>query len=253
MIITFPFEDDPYYSSPQPLSYAQSSAAALTTPALAKKYFDLAKGVAGGVFPVGTNRFWHGGVHLVGTGPVRAIADGTIVAYRLDMDYTASALDAGFKQRKANDSGTEAPRVFSACFVLIRHECEKNNGVHGRYAGAHFYSLYANLLPARQLNNKVLLPPFLTTGESVLSVSALRGDEVQLIAVNGDGHRMAKVRVTDVNNGKTIEGWIEHMYLDQEQDQGPPIPLVVGAKCRLPTPINLMLSRTVAPSCEMHG
>jgi hypothetical protein len=103
------------------------------------------------------------------------------------------------------------------------------------------------------LNNKVLLPPFLTTGESVLSVSALRGDEVQLIAVNGDGHRMAKVRVTDVNNGKTIEGWIEHMYLDQEQDQGPPIPLVVGAKCRLPTPINLMLSRTVAPSCEMHG
>ncbi|GJH28272.1 hypothetical protein [Caballeronia novacaledonica] len=237
MIITFPFEDDPYYSAPQPVSYTQSNAAALTTPALAKKYFDLARGVAGGVFPVGTNRFWHGGVHLKGTKPIRAIADGTIVAYRLDTDYTSSALDAQVRQDTPSSATSAPSRVFSSSFVLIRHECEKHNGISGRYAGAHFYSLYANLMPAQHLHEKPLLPPFLTTGEALLPVSALRGDEVEILAVNGDGHRMTKVRVTDVNKEVKVEGWIEHLYLDLDEEQGPPVPLAAGQKHRLGYPV----------------
>ncbi|CAD6514345.1 hypothetical protein ACFQ3P_04475 [Paraburkholderia sabiae] len=239
MIITFPFEDDPYYSTPQPVSYTTSNSAASTTPALAKKYFDLARSVAGGVFPVGMNRFWHGGVHLKGTKPVRAVADGTIVAYRLDTDYTVSALDTlvNGSAPSSPQSKPKPPRQLSGSFVLIRHECEKNNGANtlnvNRYTGAHFYSLYANLMPAKQLHDKALLPPFVTTGESILPVSALRGDEVTVLAVNGDGHQMAKVRATDINTKSTIDGWIEYMFLDMD----PTVPPAVSAKVRLSYPI----------------
>jgi hypothetical protein len=242
MIITFPFEDDPYYSAPQPASYTRSGSAALTTPALVKKYLDLARSVAGGTFPVGVNRFWHGGVHLKGTKPIRAVAEGTIVAYRLNTDFTDSALDTLIRNStpraphpKAGSKPTP-PRQFSGSFVLIRHECERNNGANpvNRYTGAHFYSLYTNLMPARQLHDKALLPPFVTTGENMLPVSALRGDEVTVLAVNGDAHRMAKVRVTDVNGGNTVDGWVEHMYLDLD----PAKPLAVSAKVRLSYPVS---------------
>ncbi|MFM0198534.1 hypothetical protein PQR53_01485 [Paraburkholderia fungorum] len=240
MIITFPFEDDPYYSAAQPPSYTQSQGAALTTPALVRKYIDLAKHVAGGVFPVGMNRFWHGGVHLSGTRPIRAVADGTIVAYRLETDYRDSALAALVAAAEPRNSKPAAPRQFSGSFVLIRHECEKNNGATSinRYTGAHFYSLYANVMPAREMNEKRVLPPFVTTGESLMSVSALRGDEVTVLAVNGDGHRMTKVRVTDINNLNTVEGWIEQMYLDID----PAVPLAVAAKVRLGYPISWLFA-----------
>ncbi|MBZ5796128.1 M35 family metallopeptidase [Burkholderia contaminans] len=234
MIVTFPFEDDPYYSAPPPASYKTSNGAALTTPALSKKYFDLAKSVSGGVFPVGMNRFWHGGVHLKGTKPIRAVADGTIVAYRLDSDYTPSAFDAQVASGAA--SSRKPPREFSSSFVLIRHECEVNNGVTtvDRYTGAHFYSLYANLMPAKHLHDKPLLPPFLTTGERLLTVYALRGDEVTVVAVKDDAHRMVKVRVTDINSNKVVEGWVEHLYLDLD----PEVPLVESVKVRIGYPIS---------------
>ncbi|HEX7935538.1 MAG TPA: hypothetical protein VF573_21020 [Paraburkholderia sp.] len=151
MIVTFPFEDDPYYSPAPSASHAQSANAALSTPALARKYFDLERRVAGGVFPVGRNRFWHGGVHLTGSGPIRAVADGTIVAYRLDTDYRDSELDRRVRQAAPKDAPPRTPRRFCGSFVLIRHECEVHNGVAERYTGAHFYSLYANLLPQRHL------------------------------------------------------------------------------------------------------
>ena len=259
MIVTFPFEDDPYYSAPQPASYPQSASAALSTPALVRKYIDLAKHVAGGVFPVGRNRFWHGGVHLSGKKPVRAVADGTIVAFRLDRDYIDSELDRQIKAAapvKASASKAKpqpsSPRQFSSSFVLIRHECEVNRGggemqpVEGvsqgvsasipRYIGAHFYSLYANLLPQKQLQNKAVLPPFLTTTNTIVPVAALRGDEVTVSAVIDDGHHMVKIRITDINTRNSGEGWIERMYLDVE----PGAPLRPEQKIRLGYPISFM-------------
>lgn len=259
MIVTFPFEDDPYYSAPQPASYPQSASAALSTPALVRKYIDLAKHVAGGVFPVGRNRFWHGGVHLSGKKPVRAVADGTIVAFRLDRDYIDSELDRQIKATapvKASASKAKpqpsSPRQFSSSFVLIRHECEANRGggemqpVEGvspgvsasipRYIGAHFYSLYANLLPQKQLQNKAVLPPFLTTTNTIVPVAALRGDEVTVSAVIDDGHHMVKIRITDINTRNSGEGWIERMYLDVE----PGAPLRPEQKIRLGYPISFM-------------
>ncbi len=242
MIVTFPFEDDPYYSAPQPGSYAQSSNAALSVPALSRKYFDMERRVAGGVFPVGRNRFWHGGVHLTGTGPIRAVAGGTIVAYRLDTDYRDSELDRRVRETAprsatSKDAPPRAPRRFSGSFVLIRHECETHNGVNHRYTGAHFYSLYANLLPQKLLQAKPVLPPFLTVSGPV-KVSALRGDEVTVLAVINDNHRMVKIRATDINSGAAAEGWIERMHLDIE----PGAALTVSQKIRLGYPVSWLYS-----------
>jgi hypothetical protein len=211
MIITFPFENDPYYEPLASLparSYPQSIGANTHTPALVQKYINLYSGMSSGTFPVGANRFWHGGVHLSGTQPIRAIANGTIVAYRLDDDYYDSEL--------AKLATPPQTRQFSSCFVLIRHELEANNGINtlNRYKGAHFYSLYANLLPKKQLETKSLLPPFLSTGGDRLKVSVLRGDKAEVLALNSDGHKLIKLRLTDVNSAAAVEGWAELMNVD---------------------------------------
>ena len=51
----------------------------------------------GGHYPMGTNGLWHGGVHFDrGTdaafdqSSVRCIADGEVIAYRIDTQYPAS-------------------------------------------------------------------------------------------------------------------------------------------------------------------
>lgn len=226
MIITFPFEDDPYYSAaPVPRSYTSSAGASLATPAVVQKYINLAKSSAGGIFPVGENRYWHGGAHLPGTAPIRAVANGTIVAYRLDSDYFESAL-----AKKMASS----VRKLSGSFVLIRHEFEANNAYSrlNRYQHAHFYSLYANLMPKKDLEAKTVLPPFLTTTENVVDVQVLRGDLVTVMAINTDAHNMIKVKAKDINSGSEFEGWIEKMNLD-----APAVPITVGAKVPLSYPI----------------
>ncbi|KVR69136.1 hypothetical protein WK24_12725 [Burkholderia vietnamiensis] len=71
-----------------------------------------------GFYPIGTSGMWHGGVHF-GQGSaqmlnqgdgVRAIADGDVVAYRIDKKYPEQEYQGG--QRAAYSTG----------FVLIRHK-----------------------------------------------------------------------------------------------------------------------------------
>ncbi|GGC15166.1 hypothetical protein GCM10011572_40660 [Pseudoduganella buxea] len=65
-----------------------------------------------GSYPMGQNRFWHGGVHLNPDpfSPIRAIADGEVVAYRFD---ETDSTDAFFDK---------VP--YSRSFVLLKHEAE---------------------------------------------------------------------------------------------------------------------------------
>jgi hypothetical protein len=73
----------------------------------------------GGFYPLGSNGMYHGGIHFdAGTGGklkqgdgVRAIADGEVVAYRLDSTYPELTYPP-FPQRYA---------LYSTGFVLIRH------------------------------------------------------------------------------------------------------------------------------------
>lgn len=71
-----------------------------------------------GYYPLGANGLWHGGVHFdEATGlvkdltEVRCIADGEVVAYRIDEKYPTS------------DFGS-TPAVYSTGFVLVKHRLE---------------------------------------------------------------------------------------------------------------------------------
>jgi hypothetical protein len=74
----------------------------------------------GGYYPMGANGLWHGGVHLdTGTGTafdqssVRCIADGEVIAYRIDGQYPISEYTGDIPLIK------RAP--YSTGFVLVRH------------------------------------------------------------------------------------------------------------------------------------
>lgn len=76
---------------------------------------------------------WHGGVHIVGNGePIRAIADGVVVAYR-------------FAQSPETYEGLGQ---YDTSFVLIRHTTQT-----GEHTQVEFYSLYMHLA-----NRSALLP-----------------------------------------------------------------------------------------------
>jgi hypothetical protein len=69
--------------------------------------------ILSGSFPMGKNRFWHGGVHLHPSdrnAPIRAIADGELLAYRYDETDTT------------DDFFNKEP--YSRSFVLLKHETE---------------------------------------------------------------------------------------------------------------------------------
>lgn len=98
----------------------------------------------GGFYPMGSNGLWHGGIHLDDvTHPtlsagVRCIADGEVIAYRLDAQYPVSAY-------QSESRCTPAP--FSTSFVLVKHRLmppasEANTGTPPVLV---FYSLYMHL------------------------------------------------------------------------------------------------------------
>ncbi len=80
-----------------------------------------------GLYPITTGNRWHGGIHLtLGDEPIRAIADGVVVAYRMAPDTK------NYPQQGAYDTS----------FILIKHETES-----GENTRVIFYSLYMHLKP----------------------------------------------------------------------------------------------------------
>ncbi|MCS0581410.1 hypothetical protein NX784_07385 [Massilia pinisoli] len=89
--------------------------------------------ILSGSYPMGKNRFWHGGVHIHPsdrTAPIRAIADGEVVAYRYD---DTDSTDVYFDK---------VP--YSRSFVLLKHEAELGQTTLGT-SKLSFYSLYMHL------------------------------------------------------------------------------------------------------------
>lgn len=102
-----------------------------------------------GHYLLGSNKFWHGGIHIsdasapqcVLNEPVRCMADGEVVAYRLNQDYLESTFGDNEKKLKYSNS-----------FCLVRHEYKSapnpeegpNKGKQNKLT---FYSLYMHLLP----------------------------------------------------------------------------------------------------------
>ncbi|WP_242395903.1 M23 family metallopeptidase [Anaeromyxobacter oryzisoli] len=91
------------------------------------------KGV--GFFPVGASGMWHGGIHLQAPDdvtPIVAVADGTLVAYRLT-------------SRWKRDKIGNQEIVYSNNFALVRHEQAWADG-----AKTVWFSLYMHLRPLEE-------------------------------------------------------------------------------------------------------
>lgn len=116
-----------------------------------KQYYEALAKAHGGFYPMGTNGSWHGGIHFDGgTGDVldqssvRCIADGEVIAYRVD--ETAPVTEYFGEHMRV----VQAP--YSTGLVLIRHRLEipsqnsdqdENSPPVGELI---FYSLYMHLL-----------------------------------------------------------------------------------------------------------
>ena len=96
-----------------------------------------------GLYPVAFDRRWHTGLHLVPWNdrslPVRAIADGEVVAYRVCQHPIADT--AGNKNTNAG-------------FVLLKHTTET-----GENRTLTFYSLYMHLLDLNTMTHDGMQPP----------------------------------------------------------------------------------------------
>jgi len=76
-----------------------------------------------GFYPIGKNGQWHGGVHFDSStaasfdqSHVRCIADGEVIAYRIDQRYPKSLY--------ISSSGRNVTAPYSRCFVLVKHRLE---------------------------------------------------------------------------------------------------------------------------------
>ncbi|MGY3856348.1 N-acetylmuramidase domain-containing protein [Aeromonas intestinalis] len=105
----------------------------------------LINGEKSGHYLLGNHNKWHGGIHISDQSapwckdkyPVRAIADGKVVAFRMMEDYLTSEFQG------------ESLR-YSNCFCLVQHEyCEINAETKAKNEFT-FYSLYMHLLPWNQ-------------------------------------------------------------------------------------------------------
>jgi len=97
----------------------------------------------GGAYPIGHNGLWHGGIHFdEGTqaafeqSSVRCIADGEVVAYRIDQSYPRTHYGSGVHQQAA---------VFSTGFVLVRHRLQMPAVPGAASPALTLFSLYMHL------------------------------------------------------------------------------------------------------------
>lgn len=115
----------------------------------AEEIYKALEGEKSGHYLLGSNRFWHGGIHIsdasapqcVLNEPVRCMADGEVVAYRLNQDYLESTFGDNEKKLKYSNS-----------FCLVRHEYKsapnpEEGPNKGKQNKLNFYSLYMHLLP----------------------------------------------------------------------------------------------------------
>ncbi|MBD9516108.1 SH3 domain-containing protein [Pseudomonas sp. PDM22] len=105
----------------------------------------LSRAVAG-FYPLGRNGLWHGGVHfdsgtagVLDQSSVHCLADGEVVAYRIDSKYPTST------HRLVPLQTHEAP--YATGFVLVRHRLQAPSveGLQDAPPSLTFYSLYMHL------------------------------------------------------------------------------------------------------------
>ncbi|MHC8384670.1 glycoside hydrolase family 19 protein [Pseudomonas sp. LB3P14] len=117
----------------------------------AEEVYKALEGETSGHYLLGSNKFWHGGIHISDLSapqcvlhqPVRCMADGEVVAYRLNKDYLTSTFGEGVGAKFAK---------YTNSFCLVRHEYKsppnpEEGANKGKQNTLTFYSLYMHLLP----------------------------------------------------------------------------------------------------------
>lgn len=149
-----------------PAPTAASSEAELE--AFVQKYVDTSQGL----YPVSFKNRWHGGIHLKpGDAPIRAIADGEVIAYRV------AATPEAYKQQD-----------FDTSFVLLKHTTET-----GENTPVVFYSLYMHLANRRDLqrNQRIKqLPDWLQKATPSRQAQAGNGQKVWRKDILGFGGQL---------------------------------------------------------------
>ncbi len=110
----------------------------------------LAEREPSGAYLVSNKGMWHGGIHVTEAGAgqaldleagVRCMADGHVIAYRIDRDYPMSEISSANSQAPA-----QAP--YSTGFALVRHTMAFPKGT-----TLTFYSLYMHLMSCEDYAN----------------------------------------------------------------------------------------------------
>ncbi|SFP21671.1 Predicted chitinase [Geopseudomonas sagittaria] len=164
----------------------------------------LAKATSG-FYPMGANGLWHGGVHFdqgtAGTfdqSSVRCIADGEVIAYRIDDTYPISEYIDGLPQCR------RAP--FSSGFVLVKHQLTLPplNSAPSVPAppALTFYSLYMHLQDWAGYLAKPDLPRPSFWGEGIYQVKANTTDPV--LGLNVRGHHRVPLEHAQYSAYRTI-------------------------------------------------
>lgn len=98
----------------------------------ASEYLQKLSNASDGFYPMGANSLWHGGIHLDGAhltvnSAIGCIANGEVIAYRVDKDYPTATVQVAKSEPVQEGAGpqyqTEKAR-FSSGFVLVRHRID---------------------------------------------------------------------------------------------------------------------------------
>jgi predicted chitinase len=188
----------------------------------AKELFAQLGGESAGFYLLSTHAFWHGGLHIsddtsgyvADKHPVRSMATGEVVAYRLNDDYRTSTW---------GEEADVQSLKYSTSFCLVRHAYASPHKRPVAPAGAAvpdqgpqntlvFYSLYMHLLPYVGYARRVVVQ-----GASALAYTQFPGTE--------DSASSATTRLlspaSDTASNATLYGL---------QPVSPPIPLATGTE-----------------------
>ena len=149
----------------------------------AESYYDALAKAKDGFYPMGANGLWHGGIHFddgtaasLDQSAIHCIADGEVIAYRID-------------QRCPTTQYGEGPTVkhlpFSTSFVLVKHrlelppvpsapaaEASETEEAAPASSALTFYSLYMHLADWASYSNADAPTPPAFFGETLYSVKA---------------------------------------------------------------------------------
>ncbi|WWL44180.1 hypothetical protein V5O39_24755 [Pseudomonas parakoreensis] len=155
-----------------------------------QRYYAALAKAQDGYYPLGSNGLWHGGVHfdeasglVSAQSEVRCIADGQVVAYRIDDTYPATVY-------------TDRTAFASTGFVLVKHHLEvpasptpsaDSGAAQAASPILTFYSLYMHLLDMEGYRTKTPMlerPSYWVNGG--YQVKASVSDPVEGLNVRAD-------------------------------------------------------------------